>query len=62
MGGKGRGGDTKDSIKLRAIPEAVEETKIYEDWWDGYDGPSYGYGSVSRVEGVGERDYHFGDG
>lgn len=56
----GNGGNTKDPIKLRAIPETVKETEVYEDGGYGYDDPGDGYGDVSRVEGIGEWDYHFG--
>ena len=55
-----KGRRTKDPIKFRAVPEAVEETEIYEDWWDSYDGPGDGDGGVAGAEGVGEWDYHLG--
>ncbi len=45
---------------MRAVPEAVEESEIYEDWRDEDDGPRDGDGGVPGVKCVREWDDHCG--
>jgi hypothetical protein len=50
---------TENPIKLCAVPEAVKEAEIDEDWRDEDDSPGDGDGGVAGMQSVRDRDDHF---
>jgi hypothetical protein len=49
---------TKDPIEISCVPEAIEETEVYEDWRDEDDRPGDGDGCIMCTQSVWERDNH----